>query len=156
MSSLIYNSFWDDALRALINLDSGGTNFSVILLKNTYVADATAKTTHLNRGNIGAVEVDAGAGYTQGGAANTVTVTVTKGTGGNGFAVNTIGITLGGKTWTTGTGQTLTARHALWFLNTGTAANDRLIAVNDFGSDQIASNGGTLTLPNSTITLTNT
>ena len=42
----------------------------------------------------------------------------------------------------------------LWYVNVGTAATDRLIAVNDFGSDQTASNGGTLTLPNSVITLT--
>ena len=143
MASLVYNSFWDDVIRGLLDVDSG--TFKCMLTTSGYTED---KDTHLVRTSI-TNEVAAGAGYTTGGAS--VTVTVTKNT-----ANDTIVISLGGATWTTAAGQTLTARKAVYYQVVGTAATDRLVAVVDFTTDQIASNGGTLTLSASTITLTNT
>ena len=143
MASLVYNSFWDDVIRGLLDVDSGV--FKCLLTTSGYTED---KDTHLVRTSVTS-EVAAGNGYTSGGA--TVTVTVTKNT-----ASDTIVISLGGATWTTSAGQTLTARKAVYYQNVGTAATDRLVAVVDFTTDQIASNGGTLTLSASTITLTNT
>ena len=141
MASCTYMSFFDDAIRGLIDVDNA--TYKVLLTTSTYVEN---QDTHLTRNDVTG-EVAAGNGYTAGG--NTATVTVTKNT-----AANTITISLGGTTWTTGAGQTLTARKAVWYVSTGTITTDRLVGVNDFVTDQIASNGGTLTLPASTITLT--
>jgi hypothetical protein len=142
MASLIYNSFWDDVVRGLLDVDS--STFKVLLTTSAYTED---KDTHLVRTAV-TNEVAAGNGYTTGG--NTVTVTVAKDN-----ATDRITITLPGSTWTTAAGQTLTARKAVYYQNVGTAATDRLVAVVDFTTDQTASNGGTLTLSNSTITLQN-
>jgi hypothetical protein len=144
MASLVYDSFWDDVIRGLLDVDSGA--FKCMLTTSAYTED---KKNHLTRSQVVASEVAAGAGYTTGGA--TVTVTVTKTT-----ANDTVVISLGGATWTTAAGQQLTARKAVYYNVVGTAATDRLVAVVDFTTDQIASNGGTLTLSASTITLTNT
>lgn len=141
MASLVFDSFWDDVIRGLLDVDN--STFKVLLTTSGYTE---SKSTHLVRSSV-TNEVAAGAGYTAGGA--TVTVTVTKNAG-------NIVISLGGATWTTAAGQTLTARKALYYQVVGTAATDRLVAVVDFTTDQIASNGGTLTLSASTITLTNT
>ena len=147
MASLIYNSYWHDLTRGLIV--DGTATFKVMLATSGYTADATAKDSHLVRSSITPEATGGGStGYTAGG--NTVTVVIAKDT-----TNDRITITLNGTTWTTASGGTLTARHAVWYVNVGTAGTDRLIAVNDFGSDQIASNGGTLTLPASTITLQN-
>lgn len=143
MASLVYNSFWDDVIRGLLDVDS--STFKVLLTTSGYTED---KSTHLVRTSI-TNEVAAGNGYTSGGA--TATVTVTKNTGNS-----TVVISLGGATWTTAAAQTLTARKAVYYQVVGTAATDRLVAVVDFTTDQVASNGGTLTLSASTITLTNT
>lgn len=142
MASLIYNSFWDDVVRGLLDVDS--SSFKVLLTGNTYNAD---KDTHLTRTNVTG-ELTAGNGYTAGG--NTVTVTVAKDN-----ATDRITITLPGSTWTTAAGETLTARYAVYYQVVGTAETDRLVAAVDFTTDQTASNGGTLTLSNSTITLQN-
>lgn len=143
MASCAYLSFFDDAFRALIDVD--GATFRVLLTGAGYTEN---QTTHLTRADIGANELATGNGYTALGATSTVTVTKNAG-------ARTITISLGGATWTTGAGQTLTARKAVWYaVAGGVAANERLVAVNDFGTDQTASGGGTLTLPASTITVT--
>lgn len=148
MSSLIYNSYWHDIARGLIV--DGTATFKVALLTSAYTADESAKDTHLVMTTPIASEVTGGGttGYTAGGSAATVTIAKVT-------ASNTITFTLQGATWTTSAGGTLTARHAIWYVVVGSNATNRLIAINDFGSDQTATNGGTLTLPNSTITLTN-
>lgn len=142
MASLIYTSFWDDVVRGLIDVDAA--TFKCLLTTSGYTED---KNTHTVRNQV-TNEVAAGNGYTAGGAA--VTVTVTKDT-----ANSRIDISLGGATWTTAAGQTLTARKAVYYVDTGNVATDRLVAVNDFVTDKIASNGGTLTLSASTIRLDN-
>lgn len=142
MASLIYQSFFDDTVRGLIN--SATATFKVLLTTSTYTEN---KTTHLVRSDI-TNEVAAGAGYTAGG--NTVTVTVTKDT--TNFRED---ISLGGTTWTTTAGTTLTARKAVYYVSVGTAGTDRLVAIVDFGTDQVASNGGTLTLSASTLRIQN-
>ena len=49
--------------------------------------------------------------------------------------------------WTTGAGETLTARRAfLYDTQTGVAATEPLILWVDFGGDESASNGGTFTI----------
>src|SRR5689334_6769398 len=128
MASFVYASFWDDVVRGLLDVDNG--TFKVLLTTSAYTE---AKATHMVRSDV-TNEVAAGNGYTSGGAA--VTVTVTKNTGNN-----TEVISLGGATWTTAAGQTLTARKAVYYQVVGTAATDRLVAVVDFTTDQIASNG---------------
>ena len=142
MASVVFDSFWDDVIRGLIPVASA--TFKCALTTSGYTED---KKTQLVRTSV-TNEVAAGAGYTSGGA--TVTVTVTKNT-----TNDTVIISLGGATWTTAAGQTLTARKAVYYQSVGTAATDRLVAVVDFTTDQIASNGGTLTLSASTITLNN-
>lgn len=143
MASCTYLSFYDDALRGLLDVD--GATFRVLLTGSGYVEN---QTTHLTRADLGANELATGNGYTALGALSTVTITKNAG-------ARTVTVSLGGATWTTAAGQTLTARKAVWYMVAGgVAANERLVAVNDFGTDQIASGGGTLTLPASTITLT--
>lgn len=142
MASLIYNSFWDDVVRGLLDVD--GATFKVMLVTSAYTEDKDA---HLLRSSVTG-EVAAGNGYTAGGVA--AAVTVTKDT-----ANDRIDISLAGATWTTGAGQTLTARKAVYYQNVGTAGTDRLVAVIDFTTDQVASNGGTIVLAASTIRLQN-
>lgn len=142
MPSLVYNSFWDDVVRGLLDVD--GATFKVLLTTSGYVED---KDTHLVRSSV-TNEVAAGNGYTAGGAA--AAVTVTKDT-----ANDRIDIGLAGATWTTAAGQTLTARKAVYYQVVGTAGTDRLVAVIDFGTDQVATNGGPITLGASTIRLSN-
>lgn len=49
--------------------------------------------------------------------------------------------------WTTGAGETLTARRAVYYENTaGAPGTDPLICWVDFGVDESASNGGTFTI----------
>lgn len=142
MASIVFNSFWDDVCRGLIPIHSA--TFKVMLTTSGYTED---KDTHLVRTSV-TPEVATGAGYTAGGA--TPTVTLTKNT-----ANDTEVIALGGATWTTVAASTLTARKAVYYQSVGTAATDRLVCTIDFGTDQVASNGGTLTLAASTITLNN-
>lgn len=143
MASLIFNAYWDTTIRA--GIANGTVAVKVMLTTSGYVEDKDA---HAFRSSV-TNEVAAGAGYTAGGETSTVTVTKDN-------TNDRVTISLGGSTWTTGAGQTLTARKAVWYVSRGGVATaDDLIAVNDFGTDQIASNGGTLTLPASTITLQN-
>jgi hypothetical protein len=142
MASLIFTSFLEDLARGAIDLD--GDTFKVLLTTSAF---AENKNTQLKRSDVTG-EVAAGAGYTAGGAA--ATVTVTKDT-----ANSRIDISLGGAVWTAPAGQTLTARKAVYYKARGGAATaDELVAVVDFTTDQIAS-GGTLTLSASTLRLTN-
>lgn len=48
--------------------------------------------------------------------------------------------------WTTGAGETLTARRAVYYESTGVAGTSALISWVDFGQDESASNGGTFTI----------
>lgn len=139
MASIIYNKYFENVFRATVDADSA--TYKVLLTTSAYVE---AKKTHGFRSDV-TNEVAAGNGYTAGGATATVTVTLDN-------TNDRLDIALGGATWTTAAGQTLTARKAVYYVSTGGAATaDTLVAVVDFGTDQIASNGGPLTLAASTL-----
>lgn len=137
MASLIYNACLDNAVRGLIDFDTD--TFKVMLTTSAY---APNKDTHLDRVDV--TDEVSGTGYTAGG--NTATVAVTKDD-----ANDRIDISLGGTTWPA---STITARYAAYYKSTGTAANDLLVAVIDFGSD-VTSTAGTFTLTASTLRLQN-
>lgn len=141
MADVIYLSYWHDAVRGLI---PEAANVKVMLTTSAYTAN---ELTHMTRSQV-TNEVAAGNGYTAGGLAATYTIA-------RDDANRRINITLAGAEWTTAASQTLTARNAVYYVATGNAATDRLIACNDFGSDQIASNGGKLTVAASTLRLVN-
>lgn len=125
MASLIYNSFYDDVARG--NINPAVDSFKVMLVTSAYTEDKDA---HLKRSAI--TNEVTGTNYTAGGTA--VTVTVTKDT-----ANDRIDIGLGSVTWAT---STITARKAVYYKSRGGLATaDELVAVVDFGSDYVSSNG---------------
>lgn len=138
MASLIYNSFWDDVIRGIVDVDA--VTVKVMLVTSSY---AENKDTHTKRSDV--TNEVSGAGYTAGGV--TSAVTVTKDT-----ANDRVDIALGQVSWAN---STITARKAVYYVSRGGAASaDELIAVNDFGSD-VVSSGGTFTLNASTVRLQN-
>jgi hypothetical protein len=138
MASLIFNKALEFWAKGLIDFDTD--TFKVML---TTVGYAENKDTHDFRDDVTS-EVT-GTGYTAGG--NVVTVTVTPD-----MANDRIDISLGGTTWPT---STITARKAVYYKSRGGASTaDEIIAVNDFGTDVISSNG-TLTLNASTMRVQN-
>jgi hypothetical protein len=138
MASLIYNSFWDDVIRGVIDMDA--VTVKAMLVTSSY---AENKDTHTKRSDV--TNEVSGAGYTAGGV--TSAVTVTKDT-----ANDRVDIALGQVSWAN---STITARKAVYYVSRGGAASaDELIAVNDFGSD-VVSSGGTFTLNASTVRLQN-
>ena len=74
MTSVVFNSFWDDLAKGAIDADSD--SFKCMLVNTTYaaIADETKKDSHLKRSSVTSNEVT-GTGYTAGGAACAVTVT---------------------------------------------------------------------------------
>ena len=84
-------------------------------------------------------------GYTAGGVTVTPTVSAVD------TANDRITITLPTATWSAFTG---TARRLVYYVSTGTAANDRLIACVDFGSD-VTRTAQTMEVSASTITIQN-
>lgn len=132
MVSLIFNEGLYRALTGGIDFD---TNSFKVMLVDGYVPD---KDTHLDRADV--TGEAAGTGYTAGGAA--ATVGVTKDT-----VNDRIDITLGGAEWPT---STITADGAVYYLSTGTAGTDILVAYIDFGGD-VVSSAGTFTLTDSTL-----
>lgn len=138
MASLIYNSFWDDVIRGVIDVDA--VTVKVLLVTSSYTEN---KDTHAKRSDV--TNEVTGIGYTAGGLVSAVTVT-------KDTANDRIDIELGQVSWPA---STITARKAVYYVSRGGAANaDELIAVNDFGSD-IVSSGGTFTLNASTVRLQN-
>jgi hypothetical protein len=138
MASLIYNSFWDDAIRGLIDVD--GVTVKVMLVTSSY---AENKDAHTKRSDV--TNEVSGTGYTAGGAVSSVTVT-------KDTANDRIDIVLGQVSWPA---STITARKAVYYVSRGGAASaDELIAVSVFDSD-VVSSGGPLTLNASTVRLQN-
>ena len=138
MASIIYNKFLNNLASKGINV--GTDTFKVLLVTATYTPNVD---THNDRADV-TNEVANGNGYTTGG--NSVDVTLTDDT-----ANDQQDIVLPGTTWTT---STITARGAVYYLDTGSAATDLLVAYIDFGSN-IASTNATFTLTQSTITIQN-
>lgn len=137
MASLVYTSFLEDMAKGNVDFDTA--TVKVMLVTSTYTEN---KDTHTRRTDI--TNEVSGTGYAAGG--NTATVTLTKDT-----TNDRLDISLGGTTWST---STITARKAVYYISTGTAANDILIAVNDFGSD-VTTSAGTFTLNASTLRIQN-
>jgi hypothetical protein len=138
MPSLIYNSFWEDVLRGLIDVDS--VTVRVMLTTSAYTEN---KDTHTKRSDV--TNEVTGTGYTAGGVVSTVTVTKDN-------ATDRVTISLGAVSWAN---ATLTARKAVYYVARGGAASaDELIAVNDFGSDVTATNA-TFSLSATTVPLQN-
>jgi hypothetical protein len=140
MANLIYNKFIENVWRGLVDPDSA--SYKAMLVTSTY---APLKRVHEDRADV-TNEVAAGNGYATGGVAATVTVTLDN-------ANDRLTFQLGAVQWTTAAGQTLTARGLVYYVSTGTAANDFAVGYVDFTTDQIASNGGTFSVAASTLTI---
>jgi hypothetical protein len=138
MASLIYNSALEDEAKGAIDYDSD--TFKVLLVTSSYTPDKDAHT----RGDDITNEVANGNGYTTGGA--TCTCTVAKDT-----ANDKVTLTFGAVDWTS---ATFTARGAVIYKSTGTAANDPLICYIDFGAD-VSRTAATFSLSASVITKQN-
>jgi hypothetical protein len=138
MASLIYNSFWDDVSRALLDVD--GSTFKMMLVTSGYVPD---KDTHTKRSDV-TNEVAATGNYTAGG--QTVACTVTKDT-----TNDRIVFTFAETTWAD---STITARGAVIYQNVGSTSTDRLVAYNDFGVN-VNSTAASFIVQQGTITLQN-
>lgn len=144
MTTIVFNSFWDDLARNLIDADTD--TFKCMLVNATYdaIADETKKDSHLKRSAVTANEIS-GTGYTAGGIA--AAVTVTKDT-----ANNRVDIGLGAVAWAA---STITAEGAVYYKSRGGADTaDELVAYIDFGGP-ITSTGGTFNLAASTIRVQN-
>ena len=137
MASVIYNTFLSNLAAKAINVDTDA--FKVMLVTSTYTPNVD---THNDRADV--TNQVTGPGYTAGG--NTVNVTATLNT-----ANDRVDIVLPGTTWPT---STITARGAVYYLDTGTAGNDLLVCYIDFVTDK-SSSADTFTLTQSTITLNN-
>ena len=134
MADLIYNSFSEDLANG--DITAAGP-FKMLLVTSTYTPDKA----HADRADI--TNEVSGTGYTAGG--KTVACTVTTGTD------KTI-LTFAAETWTE---STITARGAVVYLDTGTAADDLLVFYNDFGGD-VTTSATTFSVGASTIELVNT
>lgn len=139
MASLIYNRYIQGLGSSEFDFDGTPTqNVGVMLVTSTYVPNID---THLDRADVTNEVV--GSGYS---TKIDLTASVSMDT-----ANDRLVITLPSTSWTT---ATITARAAIYFLDTGAAANDLLIAYNDFGTN-ISSTAATFTLNSSTITIQN-
>ena len=138
MEGLIYNSFWYDLIRGLIDVD--GVTVKVMLVTSSYTEDKDA---HTKRSDV--TNEVSGTGYTAGGAVSSVTVT-------KDTANDRVDIVLGQVSWPA---STITARKAVYYVSRGGAASaDELIAISVFDSD-VVSSGGPFTLNASTVRLQN-
>lgn len=123
MASLIYNKAIDALVRAGINFATD--TFKVMLVTSAYTAN---KDTHEDRADV--TNEVTGTGYTAGGVATTPTITLDT-------TNDRVDITFSNVSWAS---ATITARAAVIYKSTGTAANDTLIAYVDFGSDVSSTN----------------
>jgi hypothetical protein len=139
MPSFVYNSFLRDLATGAIDLDTD--TFRILLTTSAYTEN---QDTHTKRSDITNEVV--GTGYTTKGAVTTVTVAAVDTTN------NRVVTTFGAVSWAS---STITARKAVIYKDRGGVATaDELVAVIDFGTDQI-SNNGTFSLSASTITAQN-
>ena len=117
---------------ALSDVDWLADPITVALTSSAYTPDQDAHEFFSSVTN----ELATGNGYTAGGQLLTgKTVTIDA-------ATNQCRLKAGNPQWTTAVGQTLTARKAVIYKNTGTPATSPLLAVVDFGADKSASDGG--------------
>lgn len=139
MASLLYNRYIEGLGRAEFDLDGTPTlNVGVMLVTALYAPNID---THLDRADVTNEVV--GTGY-----ATRLDLTASVAMD---LALNRQVITLPGTTWAE---ATITAGGAVYFLDTGVAGNDLLIAYNDFGGN-VSSTGATFTLSASTVAIQN-
>lgn len=137
MASVIYTSFFRDMAKGDIDLDT--VTVKAMLTTNSY----TENKDHDRRDDV-TNEITA-TGYTAGGVTITPTVSAVDTTN------DRVVITLPAASWPAFTG---TARRLVYYVSTGTAANDNLIACVDFGSD-VSRTAQTFEVSASTITIQN-
>lgn len=137
MASLIYTSCLDDLAKGAIDFDTD--TFKTLLVTSSYTAN---KDTHTRRSDV--TDEVTGTGYTAGGV--TTACSVSKDT-----ANDKVTLTFASPSWPS---STITARGAVIYKSTGTAANDPLVGYIDFGGD-VLSSGGTFSISQSVITLQN-
>lgn len=137
MASLIYTSCLDDLAKGAIDFDTD--TFKTLLVTSSYTAN---KDTHTRRSDV--TNEVTGTGYTAGGV--TTACSVSKDT-----ANDKVTLTFASPSWPS---STITARGAVIYKSTGTAANDPLVGYIDFGGD-VLSSGGTFSISQSVITLQN-
>lgn len=121
--------------RGIEAITSGALNLGAVTVKVMLTTSGYAenKATHQFRSQV-TNEVAAGAGYTTGGVNVSATVSRDE-------TNNRVEITFSSATWTVPSGQTMAnVRKAVYYVSTGTAATDRLLAVNDFGANTSATN----------------
>lgn len=137
MASVIFTSFYRDMAKGDIDLDTA--TVKAMLTTNSYTENKDHDRRVLVTNEITAT------GYTAGGVTLTPTVSAVD------TANDRVTITLPTVTWP---GFTGTARRLIYYVSTGAAANDPLIACVDFGSD-VTRTAQTLEVSASTITIQN-
>lgn len=130
MPSLIYNTTINNLIRGDIDFDAN--TFKVMLVTSSYSPN---KDTHNDRANV-TNEVGASGTYATGGGTTTATVQSID------TVNNDVEVAFSSVSFTS---ATITARAAVIYKSTGTAANDLLIAYVDFGTD-VSSTSGTFTV----------
>ena len=134
VTSKMYAKGFEAVFNKEVDLDTD--TVKVLLASNAYTPN---QSTHKYKSSV--TNEISGAGYTAGGATLT---SKTVGTTGLTFTFDSADIT-----WSS---STLTARYAVFYIDTGTAATSPLLCYWDFGQDEISSSGNfTLTLSGSGI-----
>lgn len=129
MASLIYDSYWSDVLKGLVNTDTD--TIKGMLVTSTYSPN---KGTHTRRSDV--TNEITGTGYTAGGAASACAITFDGGT-------HIISATFSNIVWAT---ATITARALVLYKSRGGASSaDELVAYLDFLSN-ISSVASTFTV----------
>ena len=123
MADVIYNAFKKNIMNGGIDLDTD--TIKVMLVTSSYTPD---QDTHEDRADV--TNEVSGTGYTAGGAEITTGAVTADNTDNEGVYDGD------DVTWTS---ATVTARGAVIYKSTGTAANDLLVCYFDFGSDQSSS-----------------
>lgn len=129
MADVIYNAFKKNIANGGIDLDTD--TIKVALVTSSYTPN---QDTHEDMADV--TNEVSGTGYSAGGA-TLANKTVTQDNTGNKMVFDADDVQ-----WTT---STITARGAVIYKSTGTAANDLLIAYIDFGADKV-STAGTFTI----------
>ena len=137
MANVVYTSFYRDLLKGDIDLDTA--TVKAMLTTNSY----TENKDHARRSEV-TNEITA-TGYTAGGVTITPVVSAVDTTN------DRVTLTLPAASWA---GFTGTARKIEYYVSTGTAANDPLIACVDFGAD-VTLTATTLQVTATTITWQN-
>lgn len=127
MANVIFNDFKEQLLKGTFNLHTAGNTIKVMLVTSAYTVDQDA---HDFKDDITNEVV--GTGYTAGGATLANQAVSQDNTDNEGvFDADDV-------TWST---STITARGAVVYKDTGSAATSPLICYFDFGSDQVSSSG---------------